>query len=947
MPFAIGIDLGTANIRAAVFRGGQVEFIPDEDGNRLMPSFIAFGKKCRLFGGAARSQAEYNAENTIYGIKPYLGKLKSPDMRLEGIRVERLPYRMERSDDQEFRVEVKYLGRAQRFRLVELLAMLLAEVKRNAEGYLTERVHEAVISVPSYFNAEQRDNIQMAARLACLKILSIYTSIESIALHMYAALEMDDPRVHVRAGERTVVILDLGASSFNAGLVVVKDCSIRILAYASAPWLGGDEFASRIRGDIAQRLHSRYSGFGFHFDARLKYLVRAASEHAMEELTFNDRAVIKIESAWKDYDYDYMVTLNQFTSVCSQLYRESCEQIDSLFAGNMRDKSDVSEVIIVGGCSRIPGVQKAWSDFFGGMTLSEEFNPDLSEASGLAVNAAIRTGLAECGTLSNLSIYRALPASIGIGTFAPRTNLGSKVLGIVKPLMKPHTISSMDKRVMTPIAKRHRPIPGKWERTFFVRELHNPLIKPLLYIYEGEQVSTKDNTLIGEMDVERLVSNSDPESKLRVAVEIKHFFHDIRFTAENLETGLIAQFRTRSIINEQDVDLIISKLERFQRDDDEEADRVAKRDAVALELANIMDLNLNSSRMQSIECLLRLLKPFCTLLGQDKSLDIDTHGYVLNYIRELVDEWETETKRCALIDQLLSQLEDVRTELLSASQTTEVVALHASVDSSEGWLRQYRASKPWKYQSKSRRLPICNISDSNMAFSIDERVRTDTAPIITPQESTPSLGISSRRQGFERLFPDSGWNPGHRYSDAEVEEIAGYLRSKGHQAWSRIPRIYAVLRLIGYDSEELINSFLQMDRTDIWFPFSDSTLPIAVSRVCRSKFLQTQDVVLSKFFRLEKGIGSGNQASGKEHAHFGQDEPLPFRVVANLGGGAHGVVEKVVSTVSHREYARKLFRKPDIGKTETRTFVNELKILKRINHEHCVELVSFDLTFPP
>ncbi|KAK7707689.1 hypothetical protein SLS63_013717 [Diaporthe eres] len=939
MPFAIGIDLGTANIRAAVYRGGWMEFIPDEDGKRMMPSFIAFGKKSRLFGGAARGQAEYNAENTIYGIKPYLGKLKSPT-RLENMRVERLPYRMEHSDDQEFRVEVKYLGRPQRFRLVELLAMLLAKVKRNAEAYLLERVHEAVISVPSYFNAEQRDNVQMAARLACLEVLCICTSIESIALHMYAALESNDPGANVRAGERTVVILDLGASSFNAGLVVVKDCSIRILAYASAPWLGGDEYASRIRQLIVKQLHSFYSGSGFHLDARLKYLVRAASEHAMKELTFNDRTVIKIKSAWNDDDFDWMVTLHEFTSVCSQLYRESCEQIKSLFAENMRDKSDVSEVIIVGGCSRIPGVQNAWSDFFGGMTLSEEFDTDLSEASGVAVNAAIRTGIAEIGTLSNLSIYGTLPASIGIGTFVPRTNLGIKVLGIMKPLMKPHTTSSMDKRVMTPIAKRHRPIPGKWERTFFVRELHSPLIEPLLYIYEGEQVSTKENILIGEVDLESLVSHSDPDTKLRVVVEIERFFHDIRFTAKNLETGLTAQFQRKAIITEQEVDLILSKLERLQRDDDEEADRVAERDAVVLELANIMGFDLDSCEMQSLRCILRLLKPFCTLLGQDESLDLETYGNVLKCIQDLVDGWETVTKRCALIDQLLAQLEEVRTELFEASETRKVVALQASVNSGEDWLRQYRNSKPWKYQSKRGRLSICNASDSNMVPSRDERVRTNTAPNITSQGSTPSLGSSSRGQGVERLFPDSGWNTGHRYSDAEVEEIAGYLRSKGREAWSRIPRIYAILRLIGYDSEELIDSFLQMDRTDIWFPFSDSTLPVAVSRVCRSKFLQTQDVVLSKSFRLEKGIGSDKQTSGKKHAHFGQGEPLPFRVVANLGGGAHGVVEKVVSTVSHREYARKLFRKPDIGKTETRTFVNELKILKRINHEHCVELIG-------
>lgn len=943
MPFAIGIDIGTANIRAAVFRGRHVEFIPDENGNRLMPSCIAFGKKSRLFGDAAKLQAENNAENTIYGIKPYLGKSKSP-MRLEDLSVQRLSYRMERSEDQEFRVEVKYLGRPQRFRLVELLAMLLAKVKSNAEAYLLERVHEVVISVPSYFNAEQRDNIQMAARLACLEILCICTSIESIALRMYFVLESHDPGVHIRAGERTVVILDLGANSFNAGLVVVKDCSIRILAYASAPWLGGDEFASRIRRDIVKQLHSAYPG-RFEFNARIKYLVRTASENAMEELTFNNYADITIKSAWKNHDFNYFVTLTQFTSVCSGLFRQSCEQIDSLFAGNTKAKSDVSEVIIVGGCSRIPGVQEAWSDLFGGMKLSQEFSADLSEACGLAISAAIRTGIAECGTLSNLSIYGALPASIGIGTFAPRTNLGGKMMGIMKPLMKPHTTSSMNKRVMTPVAKRHSTVPGKWERTFFISELHNPHIKPLLHIYEGEQASIKENSLVGEVHLEHLVSNSTPEAKLRATVEIEQFFHEIRFTVENLETGLAAYFQERSIMSEQERDLILSKLERLQRDDDEEADRIAERDAVVLELANIMDSNLNNCEIQSMGCLLRLLKPFCTLLGQDESLDLDTYGDVLKCIKDVVDGWNTEKKRCALIDRLHAQLEQVETELLSEFQTTGVVALLASVQSNKEWLIQYLVTKPWKYQTELRRLSTCNGSHSNMASSRDESVEMDKAPKITSQGSRPSLGSSSQRRGVERLFPDSGWNIGHRFSDAEIEEIAAHLRNTDHEAWSRIPRIYAVLRLIGH--EELIDSFLQMERTDIWFPFSDTTLPPAVTRVCRSRFLETQDVVLSKFFRLEKGIGPGKEESEKEHAHFSQEESLPFRVVANLGAGAHGVVDKVVSTVSDREYARKLFRKPDIGKREVRTFVNELKILKRISHEHCVELVSFDIDHFP
>lgn len=942
MPFVIGIDLGTANIRVAVFRGGQVEFIPDEDGQILMPSCLAFSKRCRLFGGAARSQAEINPENTVYGIKPFLGK-SEPRRRLEDYRAEHLSYRMERSEDREFRVKVDYMERPQRFRLVELLAMLLAKIKTNAEIYLADRVKEAVISVPSYFNAEQREHIQMAARLAYLKILCVCTSIDSIALQMYAVLEDNDPGVHVRAGRRTVAILDLGANSFNAGLVVVGDCIVQILAHASAPWLGGEAFASRIRQEIVKQLLRKYSTFVTDFDATLKYRIRAASEDAMTQLTFKDYADIRIKSVGEDYDFTCKITLDQFTSVCSYLYGEICEQIDSLFAGNGTRKCDVSEVVAVGGCSRIPGARKAWSDFFGGMTVSQEFNADMSEAYGLAVHAAIRSGIAKSGTLGKLSIRGALPASIGMGTPAlnVRASLGSKVLGVVKPFMDRHVkpISSSGNRVVTTIAKRHTTLPGKWEHTFLARDLDTSLQENMLRIYEGDEASPNGKHLTGNADISSLVSFSGPETKLKIVLEIGKCFHDTRITVENLETGLRAKLIRLPVLDEQEMDFMLSKAERFQKDDDAEADRIAERDSVVLELAKVTNLDVDDCRMQSLGCLLRLLKPFCTLLGLDESLNVFRYRFIQRSIEDMISGWEAETNRCVLVEQVYAQLEEVRFELLSAPQTTKVISLLASVDSSKNWLKQYRAAKPWQYQGERRFQTFGQNSASILTPRSSASVRADTATRIELQ-STPTLGRSPRRMGVERLFPKTGWTIDRRYSDAEVEEIAVYLRDTGHEDWSFAPRIYAVLRLIGH--VELIDSFLDLERTDIWFPFSDSTLPLAVTRLCRSQFLKTQDVVLSKFFRLEKAIDSGNQVLEREHAHYGQGEPLPFRVIANLGGGAHGVVDKVVSTISDREYARKLFRKPGIGKREVMTFVNELQILRKISHEHCVELVSFD-----
>lgn len=170
------------------------------------------------------------------------------------------------------------------------------------------------------------------------------------------------------------------------------------------------------------------------------------------------------------------------------------------------------------------------------------------------------------------------------------------------------------------------------------------------------------------------------------------------------------------------------------------------------------------------------------------------------------------------------------------------------------------------------------------------------------------------------------------YTDTEFIWISTYLKNTGQPDWRKILRLYTVLRLI--DQLGMLDVFIQQGITDIWFPFAQTTLPRALSPSTRANFLKHQEAVLSKSLLFEK-------SPGRKHARFPQGEPLPYEVVGKLGAGAHGQVDKVMSTVSHREYARKLFRRVrGMSKDAINSFLIELQVLKRVQHYHCIELVQ-------
>jgi len=243
--------------------------------------------------------------------------------------------------------------------------------------------------------------------------------------------------------------------------------------------------------------------------------------------------------------------------------------------------------------------------------------------------------------------------------------------------------------------------------------------------------------------------------------------------------------------------------------------------------------------------------------------------------------------------------------------------------------------------------PLHSTARKNLAESRQETLnqhRRSEPHALAPDPRTASPSISepttsdlrldtprSVGRGMAELFskPIEG-RP--TYTDADFIRISTYLRNAGCQSWSNVPRLYTVLRLI--NQLDMLDIFVEQGIMDIWFPFAQTSLPNALSPSARANFLTSQEAVLSKSLLFEKN-------PDRKHAHFSRDEPLPFQVIAKLGSGAHGYVDKVMSTVSYREYARKLFRKArGVSKNAIQSFLIELQVLKRVQHFHCVELVG-------
>lgn len=400
---AVGIDLGTSNCCVGYYKDEQAHIIPNEQGSRTTPSYVAFTDSGRLIGQAAKNQAAMNPFNTIFGAMRLVGR-KYSDLSVQAD-VKVWPFKVVDKGGLPV-IQVEYMGKTKFLRPEEILAMLLTHMREIAQVNLGRPVSSAVISIPCYFNSKQRQAVRDAAKIIGLDCLRLTEA----PICASVAFGMDKT-----GGERNVLMFDLGGGILDVALLSIEDGIFEVKAMAGDTHLGGEDFDTRMVNHLVTEFKRKNRGNDPTGNARALRRLRTACERAKMELSSSHQASIEIDSFFEGIDFFTAVSRARFEELNMDLFRYCMDRVERVLRDSRVAKKRVHDVVLVGGSTRIPKVQSMLSDFFNGKEPSHEINPDEAVAYGAAVEAAQLTG-AGGEKFEDILLLKASSLSLGLET---------------------------------------------------------------------------------------------------------------------------------------------------------------------------------------------------------------------------------------------------------------------------------------------------------------------------------------------------------------------------------------------------------------------------------------------------------------------------------------------------------------------------------------------------
>ena len=469
----IGIDLGTTNSCVAVMEGGDAKIINNPEGGRTTPSMVALADNSeRLVGQIAKRQAVTNPENTVFGIKRLIGRQYGSKEVQDDLRV--LPYKIEKAENVDVRVNLR--GKA--FSPAEISSFILANIKKSAEDYLGEKISDAVITVPAYFSDSQRQATKDAGKIAGLNVLRIINEPTAASL----AYGLD------KKNDEKIVVFDLGGGTFDVSILEIGDGVFEVKATNGDTHLGGEDFDLRLVDYLADEF-KKEQGIDLRSDKMALQRLKEAGEKAKIELSTSMETEVNLPFITADANGPKHLAIKMTRTKLENLVGNLLDKLQTPCRTAMKDaglsSSDINEVILVGGMTRMPAVQQRVKDIFG-KEPNKGVNPDEVVAMGAAIQGAVLKG-----DVADVLLLDVTPLSLGIETMGG---------------------------VMTKLIEKNTTIPAKKSETFTTAADNQPAVT--VHVLQGEREMASDNKTMGRFELTGIAPAPRGTPQIEVAFDI-------------------------------------------------------------------------------------------------------------------------------------------------------------------------------------------------------------------------------------------------------------------------------------------------------------------------------------------------------------------------------------------------------------------------------------------